>query len=189
MVFNGIHGFIVEPDLVQRCLTLMLKPIDDSNRKSESQIFSDFQNDLPKIFRGILNLISNIFVHLPSVETTNPERMLEFVQWLAAYEKANNVPAGVYQMQYSTVLNDSMQDSLLEDPLAAAVVTVADKSSSGSWSSTPTDLLEELPGRDSHCWPSPPQPVPVVFSAEGDKIGILEEDGRINMEPDIKVRE
>ncbi len=31
--------------------------------------------------------------------------------------------------------------------------------------------------------------VPVVFSAEGDKIGILEEDGRINLEPDIKVRE
>jgi hypothetical protein len=33
------------------------------------------------------------------------------------------------------------------------------------------------------------EPVPVVFSAEGDKIGILEEDGRINMEPEIKVRE
>ena len=33
------------------------------------------------------------------------------------------------------------------------------------------------------------EPVAVVFSAEGDKIGILEEDGRINMEPDIKVRE
>lgn len=33
------------------------------------------------------------------------------------------------------------------------------------------------------------EPVPVVFSADGDKIGILEEDGRINMEADIKVRE
>ena len=33
------------------------------------------------------------------------------------------------------------------------------------------------------------EPVPVVFSAEGDKIGILEEDGRINMEPDITLRE
>ena len=33
------------------------------------------------------------------------------------------------------------------------------------------------------------EPVPVVFSAEGDKIGILEQDGRINMEPDIELRE
>jgi len=32
-------------------------------------------------------------------------------------------------------------------------------------------------------------PVPVVIDADGKKIGILEDDGRINMEPDIKVRE
>ena len=32
-------------------------------------------------------------------------------------------------------------------------------------------------------------PIPVVVDSEGKKIGILEEDGRINMEPDIKVRE
>lgn len=31
--------------------------------------------------------------------------------------------------------------------------------------------------------------VPIVFSAEGDTIGVLEEDGRINMQPDIEVRE
>jgi hypothetical protein len=32
------------------------------------------------------------------------------------------------------------------------------------------------------------EPVPVVFSADGAKIGVLEEDGRINMEPEIEVR-
>lgn len=32
-------------------------------------------------------------------------------------------------------------------------------------------------------------PTPVIYSADGDKIGVLEEDGRINMEPDIKLRE
>ena len=32
-------------------------------------------------------------------------------------------------------------------------------------------------------------PVVVVTDGEGVKIGILEEDGRINMAPDIKVRE
>ena len=33
------------------------------------------------------------------------------------------------------------------------------------------------------------EPVAVVIDADGRKIGILEEDGRINMEPDIAVRE
>ena len=33
------------------------------------------------------------------------------------------------------------------------------------------------------------EPVPVVMDADGQKIGILEDDGRINLEPDIEVRE
>jgi hypothetical protein len=32
------------------------------------------------------------------------------------------------------------------------------------------------------------EPIPVVFSADGEKIGILEDDGRVNMHPDIEVR-
>jgi hypothetical protein len=31
--------------------------------------------------------------------------------------------------------------------------------------------------------------VVVVMSGEGDKIGVLEEDGRVNMQPDIQVRD
>jgi hypothetical protein len=31
-------------------------------------------------------------------------------------------------------------------------------------------------------------PVPVVIHSDGKQIGVLEQDGRINMEPDIKVR-
>jgi hypothetical protein len=31
--------------------------------------------------------------------------------------------------------------------------------------------------------------VPVVTDADGKKVGILEEDGRLNLDPDIKVRE
>ena len=32
------------------------------------------------------------------------------------------------------------------------------------------------------------EPVPVVIDGDGRKIGVLEEDGRLNMEPDIIVR-
>lgn len=31
--------------------------------------------------------------------------------------------------------------------------------------------------------------VPVIVNDDGNKVGVLEEDGRINMEPDIKIRE
>lgn len=32
------------------------------------------------------------------------------------------------------------------------------------------------------------EPVPIAFSADGKEIGILEEDGRLNMEADVQVR-
>ena len=32
-------------------------------------------------------------------------------------------------------------------------------------------------------------PIPVIVSDDGNKIGILEDDGRINMEPGINIRE
>lgn len=33
------------------------------------------------------------------------------------------------------------------------------------------------------------EPIPVIVSDHGNKIGVLEDDGRINMEPDIQIRE
>lgn len=32
------------------------------------------------------------------------------------------------------------------------------------------------------------EPVPVLWNAHGNKIALLEEDGKLNMKPDIKIR-
>ena len=82
--------------------------------------------------------------HLPTVEVTNPERMIDFVRWLAAMEKVDGAPTGVYQTQYSAVLNETMLDSLQENPLAAAVMSFVDDNAAAVWSGTPTKLLQEL---------------------------------------------
>ena len=144
LVLNGIHNFVDQPDLAQRCLPLHLLPINEKERLSESELLRDFQTDLPVIFRGLLGLIADVMTHLPTVEVTNPERMIDFVRWLAAMEKVDGVPTGVYQAQYSSVLNETMLDSLQENPLAAAVMSFVDDNVAAVWSGTPTKLLQEL---------------------------------------------
>jgi energy-coupling factor transporter ATP-binding protein EcfA2 len=162
LVLNGIHSFIDQPDLAQRCLPLNLLSIDGKVRRSESVFIREFQADLPRIFRGLLDLIANIMVELPSVEPTNSERMIDFVHWLAAYEKVDNAPHGAYQELYSDALKESMLDSLLENPLAAAVMSFITEQKTGVWSGTPTDLLQELSllvgnrSRYSQDWPQNP---------------------------------
>ncbi len=159
MVLNGIHPFIDQPDLAQRCLTLNLQRIPPEHRMSEKVLRLRFEQDRPEIFRGILDLIAGILTHLPTVEPMYPERMLDFVLWLAAMEKALGRPAGALQRAYSNALIDAMRDSLQDNPLAAAIVDFAQQHKQQAWFGTPAELLLQL-GRiagqqviTTHAWP------------------------------------
>ena len=144
LVLNGIHQFIDQPDLAQRCLTVPLTPLDKANRKSEDEFVKEFEADLPAIMRGLFDLIASIFAHLPNVEITNPERMIDFVKWLAAMEMAEGVPVGVYQGLYSDTLQQGQLDALMDNPLAAAIIAFIDAHADESWSGTPAHLLTKL---------------------------------------------
>jgi hypothetical protein len=144
LVLNGIHSFIDQPDLAQRCLPLQLLSIEEQRRRSETDLIREFQADLPRIFRSLLDLVADVLTQLPSVQVENPERMIDFVRWLAAIEQVDGAPAGVYQAVYSAALGEAMLDSLHENPLAAAVMSFAAELPAGQWSGTPSDLLQEL---------------------------------------------
>lgn len=100
LVFNGIHAFVNQADLAQRCLSLQLLPLPEARRLSETEMVAAFQKDLPAIQRGLFDLIAKILQHLPSATVTNPERMIDFCRWLAAMEIAQDAPPGVYQAEF-----------------------------------------------------------------------------------------
>ena len=142
IVLNGIHSFIDQPDLAQRCLPIELLTIPEHKRKSEKVILQELETDLPAIMCSLFNLISDVYMYLPTVKITNPERMIDFVYWLAAMEVALKVPSGVYQAAFSDAVNQGQLDSLLDNTLASAVVDFANRH--GDWSDTPAKLLMEL---------------------------------------------
>ena len=144
LVLNGIHAFIDQPDLAQRTLTLDMRSFDESSRKSEGDMLREFELELPAIQRGLFDLISNILLHMPTAEVTNPERMIDFVRWLAGYEKACGLPPGIYQAAYSEALCLGQRDSLLDNLLGATLLEYAEKHIGHSWSGTPTELLTKL---------------------------------------------
>jgi hypothetical protein len=143
MVLNGIHSFIDQPDLAQRCLPIHLRPIPKNQRKLEAELVREFQADAPAIFRGLLDLIAQVFTYLPTAKATHPERMMDFVLWLAAMEEAAGIPAGTYQSAYSEALNQGQRDGLQENALASAIVEFAEHIDD-FWTGTPSDLLIKL---------------------------------------------
>ncbi len=185
LVLNGITQFIDWPDLAQRCLPIHLKPIDAAQRKSEEALHAELQEDLPAIMRGLFDLIANVFLHLPRAEITSPERMIEFVAWLAAMEKAEGVPTGVYQSQYSQTLRQGQLDTLMDNPLAAAIIEFADMLKGRAWADTPSELLAELnrlAGRGtqfSREWPQ--NPIALSKRIASLQSGLRSQDIRIEL--------
>ncbi|MDO9477599.1 MAG: hypothetical protein Q7L07_12885 [Pseudohongiella sp.] len=162
IVFNGIHGFVVQSDLAQRCLTLRTKSIDGSARVNEAELLKDFEHDLPDIFAGLLDLASKIMVMLPDAIVSFPERMLEFCQWVAAMELAIGFPEGTVQAVYTHILNETQLDTLLDNSLASAVIKFVSDQPTNKWIGTPALLLEQLqdnqPSRGLYAkdWPQNP---------------------------------
>jgi hypothetical protein len=144
LILNGIHAFIDQPDLAQRTLTLNMQSFDESSRKSEADMLHEFELELPAIQRGLFDLISTILLHLPTAEVTNPERMIDFVRWLAGYEKACGLAPGIFQAAYSEALCLGQRDSLLDNLLGTMLLEFAEKHIDCSWSGTPTQLLDAL---------------------------------------------
>ncbi len=93
---------------------------------------------------GMFNFISKIFKCLPHAEVTNPERMIDFVKWLAAMEKADGVPVGVYQAAYSDALNQGQLNCIQDNLLAAAVMNFSQDYLDELWSGTPDEFLIHL---------------------------------------------
>lgn len=144
LVLNGIHAFVDQPDLAQRCLPLQLQVIPEDKRKSEADMETELATDLPAIQRGLFDLIAKIFEQLPNAKVTSPTRMLDFSKWLAAMELVDGTTAGVYQDVYCDALNQGQLDALLENLLAAAVLEFAEGQADGVWSGTPAELLAQL---------------------------------------------
>lgn len=144
LILNGIHAFVDQPDLAQRCLPLQMQVIPEGKRKSEVDIEAELAVDLPAIQRGLFDLIAKIFQQLPNAKVTRPTRMLDFSKWLAAMELAHGVPEGSYQGFYCEALNQGQLDALLDNLLAASVLEFAEGQVDGIWSGTPAELLAQL---------------------------------------------
>ncbi len=124
IVMNGIHSFVMQPDLAERCLTVYTKSLA-GQYKTSAAMQAELQADMPKIFRGLLDCIVGILRAMPTAQTTAKERMADFVQWLAAWEASQGIP-GVYQRAYAESLRESQYETLRGNSLAAAVLEFAE---------------------------------------------------------------
>jgi hypothetical protein len=144
IVLNGIHHFVVEPDLASRSVIIHLLPLDEKHRVEEEQLATDLEAKLPCILRGLIDLCAQALHTVHSVEVTHPERMLSFCRWLAALEQVMGLPTGRLQKAYSDNLKNAAMESVQESALGVTALRFTMGLPNHHWVGTPSQLLIEL---------------------------------------------
>lgn len=81
IVLNGIKNIIANEDMMERSIILELQPIASKEKKSERKLMLDFQEDLPDILGGIMDILSETLSAYKPDTIPNPPRFIDFYEY------------------------------------------------------------------------------------------------------------
>lgn len=144
VVMNGIYNFIRRPDLLDRAIILELDSIDDSNRKTDSQLDKAALHNRPIIFRGLIDLLVKVLALLPTVTLDRQPRMADFALLGIAVEQAQGLPQHTFITRYRANRADAKDSVLESSPVMLALIEFIETQDNNFWRGRPSDLLEKL---------------------------------------------
>ncbi len=139
---NGINISAVKPDLLERSLLFGLKPVEESERRDEAEIFEGFEESRSKILGVILDVAVKALAIRPSVTLTKKPRMADFALWGVAIAQALGYTKEKFLGAYVAKIREQGEEALAQSPEAAALLTFM-KDRTG-WKGTASELLNEL---------------------------------------------
>jgi hypothetical protein len=138
IVLNGIEDVIGRPDLADRAIFLTLSPIGEEHRRSESELWREFEDARPQILGVLLDAVAHGLGAVNHVCVGRLPRMADFALWARACEPAL-WPAGTFSHAYADNRKAAIECIIDADPIAACVREFMSERS--SWTGTATDLL------------------------------------------------
>ncbi len=141
VMVNGIDDIATRPDLAERSLIVTLQPISCNSRKEESEFWSEFKNDKPAIFAGLLNAIVDGFKYQDGIELANKPRMADAAKWITACEQSMGNKGAFIDSHADNQLNLS-RNSIESSPVGNAIFTLMQ--TRDEWHGTPTELFNNV---------------------------------------------
>jgi hypothetical protein len=154
---NGIEDVISRADLADRAIFLTLAPIGEQQRRSEAELWREFDLARPRILGALLDAAVRGLQTMPSIRLTSLPRMADLTLWATACESAL-WPAGTFARSYDANRKAAVEGIIEGDPVALCVrALMAER---GSWAGTALDLLgaASAPARNNGSnWPNNPR--------------------------------
>jgi energy-coupling factor transporter ATP-binding protein EcfA2 len=147
---NGINIAASAPDLLDRCLLFGLEPIADTNRKTEQQIWADFEMARPRLFGAMLDALAEAMARRRYVRLDKVPRMADFAFWGCAIAPALGYGPEEFMAAYQANSELRNEEVLESSPVALLVSELMKERT--EWRGTASSLLTELEARaeDNH---------------------------------------
>lgn len=149
IILNGIPSLTDRPDLASRAVTVRLRPIAETERRSERAFWTDWETTAPRVLGALLDAVSTGLRRLPSVKLDRSPRMADFAEFAVACEPGFGFEPGSFLAAYSANQADTTETTFEADPVAVALRDLVRNDYPTGWNGSATELLAALNLRTS----------------------------------------
>ena len=142
IIATGIEDVATRADLADRCYNIGLPRIDDSERRTESDLDRLFNQAAPGILGALLDAVAYGLANESRVRVLRLPRMADAARWVVACEPLCPWEPGQYLAVYAGVRDEMLRGGIEGDPVAASIVAFMEMTP--SWAGTATELLAAL---------------------------------------------
>lgn len=144
LIINGINNPVRKPDLLDRSVLIEIERIEDSARRSETELKKEQVDSLPKILGAIFDIISHALAALPSVPRENLARLADFDLWGRAVSIALTSTSEPFMTAYAKNVNRQSDEAIEQSQFAQALLEYLEKNVPGRVELSPTELLKAI---------------------------------------------
>jgi len=142
IMVNGISVVVTRADLLDRSILLERGRIPKSERKTEEELWREYDQDVPTMLGAIFNTLSLAMSRRPKVQLEETGRMADFTYWGYAIAEVLGLGGETFLTAYLSNQNQANEETLAAHPVAAAVMAFI--KGRKSWAGSVSTFLGEL---------------------------------------------
>ncbi|MCX5814587.1 MAG: hypothetical protein NT178_18915, partial [Proteobacteria bacterium] len=143
VVVNGISQLISRPDAMDRSILIHHSRIEASERKTERELYAEFESDRPYILGSIFDALAQAMAIYPTISLSELPRMADFALWSCAIAQALGFTQDDFMQAYSTNIKGQHSEIIGYNTLAQALLKFMDDKAAG-WDGTVSEAYAAL---------------------------------------------
>ncbi len=144
LVVNGISDLAQRPDLSSRAQRVSLRVIQETERRAEADLWTEFQAAAPRLLGAILDGVVCALANFDKIQMDRLPRMADYARWVSAAEPALGWEPGTFMRAFEASAAELSAINADDDLLTAVLKRFFTNRSGMPFHGTVSALLDSL---------------------------------------------